>query len=735
MRLLLTNDDGIHSPGLHALARHLCSAGHDVVVAAPALDMSGSSAAIGRLHTDEHIEVTDVEIPGANGLRGLAVAGPPGLAAMAACLGGFGDPPDVVMSGINTGLNTGHSILHSGTVGATLTAQNFGRCGVAVSIQPTEPWYWETACKYASIALAWLADRAPTRTVVNVNVPGRPDEDIQGIRWAKLDQFGSVRAAVADQGREGLQFEFRATGAELDPESDTYLVDAGYVALTALQGVTEISIADREIPGIDPAQVTRELRRADHLRVNCEPSSRLPAGAGLGSAGFIVYDETCTLAVARLFSRFASVESCGQCPPCTLQSSVGTDSVVTPAASGQRPAAPRPPVEWVSSPSASGNADTVLTTPTDIPPGLAFADDRDAGIRRRRAGKGFVYIGPNGRKLDPATIARIRALAVPPAWTDVWICVDDCGHIQATGRDARGRKQYRYHQQFRAHRESAKFTRLYDFGRALPAIRRQVATDLTAPGIPREKVIATVIRLLEATLVRVGNEEYARTNKSYGLTTFRDRHAQFSSDGLKLVFKGKHGIAASVKVQDRRLRRVVKQCQDLPGQVLFQYVGDDGDSVSGLLDRCERVPPRCHTHGRHRQGLPDLDGNAARGGCVRGSPRPHDRTHGEAIRQPRPRSRLESPGEHSGGVSRELRAPAGDRLVRRWDALGPMGPRTTREATGCCCSRNGSSSPSSVRRAAGVSAHARRRDRHRFGVHPARSWDQSERACNLNQPR
>jgi 5'-nucleotidase len=265
VRLLLTNDDGIHSPGLHALARHLHDAGHDVVVAAPALDMSGASAAIGRLHADEHIEVTDVEIPDSGGMRGFAVAGPPGLAAMAACLGAFGDPPDVVVSGINTGLNTGHSILHSGTVGATLTAQNFGRCGVAVSIEPTDPWHWETACKYASVALAWLADRAPTRTVVNVNVPGRPDEDVQGIRWAKLDQFGSVRAAVAE-GSEGLQFEYRATGCDLDPESDTFLVEAGYVALTALQGVTETAVTDRELPGIEPAQVKRELREAPTTR-------------------------------------------------------------------------------------------------------------------------------------------------------------------------------------------------------------------------------------------------------------------------------------------------------------------------------------------------------------------------------------------------------------------------------------------------------------------------------------
>ena len=152
----------------------------------------------------------------------------------------------------------------------------------------------------------------------------------------------------------------------------------------------------------------------------------------------------------------------------------------------------------------------MLATTTDLPSGLVWADDTAPGIRRRRAGRGFVYLGPNGRAVSAATRARIQALAVPPAWTDVWIALDETGHIQATGRDARGRKQYRYHAQFRAHREEEKFAHLYDFGLVLPDIRRQAATDLARAGIPREKVVATVIRLLEATLVRVGNEEYAR---------------------------------------------------------------------------------------------------------------------------------------------------------------------------------------------------------------------------------
>lgn len=177
---------------------------------------------------------------------------------------------------------------------------------------------------------------------------------------------------------------------------------------------------------------------------------------------------------------------------------------------------------------------------------------------------------------DERVLTRIRALAVSPAWTDVGICPDPSGHIQATGRDARGRKQYRYHPGFRAHRDETKFARLVEFGESLPRIRRQVAADLARPGMSREKVVATVVRLLEATLVRVGNEEYARANRSYGLTTLRDQHARFTSDGLRLVFKGKHGTATDVRVQDRRLRQIVKRCQDLPGQALFQYLDDDG---------------------------------------------------------------------------------------------------------------------------------------------------------------
>src|SRR5919206_4252162 len=174
--------------------------------------------------------------------------------------------------------------------------------------------------------------------------------------------------------------------------------------------------------------------------------------------------------------------------------------------------------------------------------GLVYVSDEEPGIRRRRAGKGFTYKGPDGRAVrDAATLARIRSLAIPPAWTDVWICRDPNGHLQATGRDARGRKQHRYHPRFREAREQAKFDRVMAFARALPGIRKRCDEDLALPGLPRNKVLAAVVRLLELTLIRVGNEEYARLNKSFGLTTLRDRHAKIEGSTIRFRFRGKSG--------------------------------------------------------------------------------------------------------------------------------------------------------------------------------------------------
>jgi DNA topoisomerase-1 len=225
--------------------------------------------------------------------------------------------------------------------------------------------------------------------------------------------------------------------------------------------------------------------------------------------------------------------------------------------------------------------------------GLRYIRDHTPGISRRQQGKVVSYVRPNGTAVkEQACLKRIRSLVIPPAWTDVWICMDPQGHLQATGRDARGRKQYRYHPLWNHVRNETKYDRMLTFGRLLPAIRRRVAADLRRPGLPRDKILATVVRLLEATLIRIGNEEYARTNESFGLTTLRDRHVRVRGSTVRFEFRGKSGIRHSVDVTDRRLARIVKQSQDLPGYELFQYVDEDGErhtitssDVNGYLQR------------------------------------------------------------------------------------------------------------------------------------------------------
>jgi DNA topoisomerase-1 len=208
---------------------------------------------------------------------------------------------------------------------------------------------------------------------------------------------------------------------------------------------------------------------------------------------------------------------------------------------------------------------------------LCHTADDIPGIRRVACRSGFRYVGPSGREVtDAKTLARIRALVVPPAWTDVWICPQPHGHLQATGRDSRGRKQYRYHTAYRADRDGTKFESLAAFADALPRLRRRIARDLRRPGLPREKVLAAVVRLLDRTHLRVGNEEYVRANQSYGLSTLRDRHATFHGDRLTLRFRGKSGVWHDRTVSDRALTKLVRRCRDLPGQELFQYVDATG---------------------------------------------------------------------------------------------------------------------------------------------------------------
>lgn len=209
--------------------------------------------------------------------------------------------------------------------------------------------------------------------------------------------------------------------------------------------------------------------------------------------------------------------------------------------------------------------------------GLRYVDVTTPGITRHRAGKGFSYRDAGGNRITDRKIRdRIASLAIPPAWNDVWISQDADGHIQATGRDLKNRKQYRYHPKWHEVRDETKYERMLQFGQALPGIRRRVDADLRRHGLPREKVLAAIVHLLETTLIRVGNDEYAKTNKSFGLTTMRDRHVDINSTTLEFEFRGKSGVQHEIELRNPRLARIVKACQDLPGQHLFQYLDDDG---------------------------------------------------------------------------------------------------------------------------------------------------------------
>jgi DNA topoisomerase-1 len=223
--------------------------------------------------------------------------------------------------------------------------------------------------------------------------------------------------------------------------------------------------------------------------------------------------------------------------------------------------------------------------------GLVYVSDAFAGIRRRRVGTGWSYLAPNGVRIrDKDKRRRLDSLAIPPAWTDVWICPDPHGHIQATARDARGRKQYRYHAEYREACDRSKFRRMLEFSEVLPRLRERMERDLRAPDLSRRQVVATVLRLLDRTLIRVGNDEYARENRSFGLTTLRRRHVSIDGASLRFTFRGKSGVEHNVALQDLRLARIVQRCQDLPGTELFQYLDAAGrrqavtsDDVNGHL--------------------------------------------------------------------------------------------------------------------------------------------------------
>ena len=216
-----------------------------------------------------------------------------------------------------------------------------------------------------------------------------------------------------------------------------------------------------------------------------------------------------------------------------------------------------------------------------LPPTLHYVDDSQPGLTRRRWRDRFIYMDPDGNRVrDSETLARIAALVIPPAYTDVWICLDPQGHLQATGRDARGRKQYRYHTQWRALRDEHKYGRMLAFAQALPRLRKQLDLHLARPGLDREKVMALVVSLLDSTLIRIGNRQYLRDNQSYGLTTLRNRHVEVKGSTIRFQFRGKRGVEHNVTLRDRRLAALVKRCMELPGQSLFQYLDEHGERHS-----------------------------------------------------------------------------------------------------------------------------------------------------------
>ncbi len=216
--------------------------------------------------------------------------------------------------------------------------------------------------------------------------------------------------------------------------------------------------------------------------------------------------------------------------------------------------------------------------------GLRYVNDDQPGIRRVKVGAGFRYEDASGKPVRASALRRIRSLVIPPAWTDVWICAHADGHLQATGRDDKRRKQFRYHSLWREVRDATKYDRMIEFGQVLPRIRKRIARDAAKPGLSREKVLATIVRLMDLTFIRVGNDEYAKQNRSYGLTTMKDQHVKIRGERVQFSFRGKSGKYHAIEVEDRRLARIVKHCQDIPGQDLFQWIGPDGkrhDVTSG----------------------------------------------------------------------------------------------------------------------------------------------------------
>ena len=301
------------------------------------------------------------------------------------------------------------------------------------------------------------------------------------------------------------------------------------------------------------------------------------------------------------------------------------------------------------------------------PPGLRYVCDAGPAIQRRRAGKGFVYFDAKGRRVaNPDTLKRIRSLVIPPAWTNVWICASANGHIQATGRDAKGRKQYKYHAEYREAREQSKYEHLFAFAAALPTIRATVAEHMSLRGLPREKVLATVVHLLERTLIRVGNDEYAKNNQSYGLTTLRSDHVEVEGSEVRFQFMGKSGKEWSLAMRDRRVARIVRACQELPGQDLLQYFNEDKELHAVSSGDVNAYLREITGSRHHRQGFSHLGRDDADGAPPLDLRSVHERDAGQARDERRGQESRGRSGKHRGRLPQVLH-PSGDfgRLSQR----------------------------------------------------------------------
>jgi DNA topoisomerase-1 len=315
---------------------------------------------------------------------------------------------------------------------------------------------------------------------------------------------------------------------------------------------------------------------------------------------------------------------------------------------------------------------TTLSAPEELvrearAAGLRYTSDDRPGITRRRHGKEFTYHRPNGSQIrDKPTLGRIKRLAIPPAWENVWISALDNGHVQATGRDARKRKQYRYHPYWRQQRDETKFGHTLAFARVLPKIRRRVAADLRRKDMGKEKILATVVRLLETTVIRVGNDEYARENKSYGLTTMRNRHVEVKKADISFSFRGKSGKHHDITLHDPRLAKIIRACQDLPGQELFTYT-ENGKAAGHIgVSRRERLPARNHRQRFHGEGFPHVDRHRPRRHRLPGIRSGDVENTGEEKHRHGDRKRVENPRQHARRLPQMLRASGGDHCLYGW---------------------------------------------------------------------